>query len=176
MTVKDAAANSLLMFVAATCVVLIVKAIPAGNAPTTKPQAMQDGVQVMYLHNNTRCTTCRNIEAYAREAVETGFANELQSGRMAWQVVNYEAPGNEHYATDYNVLAATVVFAKFAGGRQVAWKNLMEVWDYKDDRAASVAFVQESLKKFLAGDEVKPPVAPPPPPVDASPSPLPIPQ
>ena len=172
MSLKDALTNSLLMFVAATCVVLIVKALPqtppppqavagtSGETAARQPQrairtptlAVQDGVKVYYLHGNTRCPTCRTIEAYAQEAVQTGFADELKSGKIDWQVINYESPGNEHYATDYEVVAPNVVLAMFKDGKQVKWKGLPEVWEHVGDKAAFTAFVQTSLREFLASD------------------------
>lgn len=168
MSLKDALTNSLLMFVAATCVVLIVKAVTqtptpqvvasisgAGSgaaaaqsnpAPTL---AVQDGVHVYYLHGNTRCPTCRTIEAYAEEAVKTGFADEVKSGKVTWQVINYDSPGNKHYATDYEVVAPNVVLAMFKDGKQVKWKGLPDVWEHVGDKAAFTAFVQTSLREFL---------------------------
>lgn len=170
MTLKEATANSLLMFVAATCVVLIVKAVspvpqmpPAiasanresgtlGAASSGTPTlAMQDGYKVYYLHGNFRCTTCRTIEANAKEAVETGFGEELQSGRVEWQVINYDAPGNERYALDYEVVAPTVVVAKYEGGKQLAWKGLPGVWEYVGDTSAFIEYVQTELRNFMAG-------------------------
>ena len=177
MTLKEATANSLLMFVAATCVVLIVKAVspvpqmsPAmasansgsgtlGSANTGTPTlAMQSGVKVYYIHGNTRCPTCRTIEAYAKEAVETGFAEELKSGQVEWQVINYESPGNEHYALDYEVVAPIVVLAKYEAGKQLAWKGLPEVWEHVSDKSAFLGFVQTELRNFMAGSQSPPPV------------------
>lgn len=164
MTVKDAATNSLLMFVAATCVALVVRALPqpqqsqagsttsvadtkAGGAATP---TMKDGVVVYYLHSNFRCDTCRTIEAYAKEAVESGFADELQAGTIQWRVVNYESPGNERFATDYETVAPNVVLVKFKDGKQVEWKGLPEVWEHTGDKSAFLDFVQSSLRDFLA--------------------------
>lgn len=163
------------MFVAATCVVLIVRALPqappaaqvaAGSGGATSATAVQtagnavptpvvrDGVHVYYLHGNTRCPTCRSIEAYAKEAVETGFADKLRSGQVQWQVINYESPGNEHYATDYEVVAPNVVLAKFKDGKQVAWKGLPEVWEHVGNKTAFVDFVQNSLRIFTGEPQV----------------------
>jgi len=168
MTLKEAITNSLLMFVAATCVVLIVKALPqtqptalalagsngAPNEPVaqnsgTPTLAMRDGTQVYYLHGNIRCPTCRTIESNAKEAVETGFADQLASGQIQWAVVNYESPGNEHYATDYEVVAPTVVLVKYEAGQQTAWKALPEVWELVGDKPAFLSFVQNSLREFM---------------------------
>jgi hypothetical protein len=171
MSFKTAVTNSLLMFVAATCVVLIVKALPqtqpamqvAANSSTgiggsalqngsnTPTPAMQNGVKVYYLHGNVRCPTCRSIEAYAKEAVETGFANELKNGKVQWQVVNYESPGNEHYATDYEIVAPNVVLAMYQDGKQVKWKGLSEVWEFVGDKPAFITFVQNNLRAFIEG-------------------------
>lgn len=167
MNFKDAVTNSLLMFVAATCVVLIVKSIPqtkqssqaeassnSGDSAIQKNSGiptltMQDGVRVYYLHGNVRCPTCRTIEAYAKEAVETGFADELKSRKIEWQVVNYESPGNEHYATDYQTVAPNVVLVKFKDGKQDSWKGLPEVWEHVGDKTTFVDFVQNKLREFL---------------------------
>ena len=168
MSLKEALTNSLLMFVAATCVVLIVKAIsptpgtqtamassntaganPAAQGGNTPTPAMQDGFKVYYLHGNVRCPTCRTIESTAEEAVASGFADELKSGQIQWQVINYETPGNEHYTTDYEVVAPTVVLAKYEGGQQTAWKALPEVWELVGDKPAFLSFVQNSLREFM---------------------------
>lgn len=165
MTVKDAATNSLLMFVAATCVALVVRALPqpppqhaetgsttsvgAANSGGATTPAIEDGVVVYYLHSNFRCDTCRTIEAYAKEAVEAGFADELQAGTIQWRVVNYESPGNEHFAADYETVAPNVVLVKFKDGKQVDWKGLPEVWEHTGDKPAFLNFVQSSLREFL---------------------------
>ncbi len=179
MSLKDALTNSLLMFVAATCVVLIVKALPQTPPPQvvanisgestgalapkdapTPTLAVQDGVRVYYLHGNTRCPTCRSIEAYAEEAVRSGFADELKSGKINWRVINYESPGNEHYAMDYKVVAPNVVLAMFKDGKQVKWKGLPEVWEHVSDKDVFFAFVQTNLREFLGQPPAESPTAP----------------
>jgi hypothetical protein len=171
MSLKEAAANSLLMFVAATCVVLITKAItpepqaapaaapaatsaqPVGSSPADAEAgapklAVSDGVKVYYLHGRIRCSTCRTIEEYAEEAVRTGFAAELDSGQIQWQAIDYDQPGQKHYALDYQVAAPTVVLARFQEGKQVTWKGLPEVWEHVGNKRAFVDFVQTSLQQF----------------------------
>ncbi len=159
MTLREATANSLLMFVAATCVVLIVRAVsplshaipPAAGGPSQNAAeaAVQDGVRVYYIHGNFRCSTCRAIEEYAKEAVHSGFPEELSAGKVEWHTVNFQTPGNEHYAVDYEIVAPSVVLARFEGGRRVAWKGLHEVWELVGDKDAYVKFVQASLREFM---------------------------
>jgi len=161
MSMKNIFTISLLLFVAASIVVLTVKSLRQSPQSATASEvlndgstvspglAIQDGVMVYYFHNNTRCPTCRSIEAYAREAVETGFADELKSKQVVWRVINYETPGNEHYATDYEVVAPNVVLAMFKDGKQIKWKGLPEVWEHVGDKPTFVNFVQKSLREFI---------------------------
>jgi hypothetical protein len=185
MSFKNAVANSLLMFVAATCVVLIVKAVSQKQSASINQNdggasaiAMQDGVKVCYFHSNTRCPTCQTIEAYAKEAVETGFVDQLKNGKILWQVINYESPGNEHFATDYQVVAPNVVLVKFKDGKQESWKGLPEVWEHVGDKPAFISFVQNNLREFLAGAQEASPAAvnPANPQADSQSPPLPLPE
>lgn len=155
MTLNRAVTNLLLMFVAATGAVLVGRAVaPPRSAPEAEAVArdaapLPDGIRVTYLHGNYRCATCRTIEATAREAVASGFAEQLRSGQVQWQVVNYESPGNERYTQDYEIVAPCVVLMRFAGGKQTAWKSLPRVWELFDDKAALVEYVQASLREFM---------------------------
>ncbi len=155
MSLKNVFTISLFVFVAASIVVLMLKGLrqrPQSAADTegrNMTLALQDGVMIFYLHGNTRCPTCRAIETYAHEAVESGFAEQLKSQQIQWQVINYEAPGNEHYATDYEVVAPNVVLVMFKDGKQMKWKGLPEVWEHVGDKKTFVEFVQKSINDFI---------------------------
>jgi hypothetical protein len=149
MNTKNVFTICLLLFVAAAITVLTVKSLRSGPQSASAEPTIANGVIVYYFHGNTRCPTCRNIEAYAHEAVESGFADELKNKQILWQVINYETPGNEHFATDYEVAAPNVVLVMFKHGKQVKWKGLPEVWEHVGDKPVFVNFVQTSLTEFL---------------------------
>ena len=100
-----------------------------------------------YLHGKVRCVTCNDIETTAKEAVEAGFADELKAGRIEWRVINYEEPGNEHFATDFKLAAPCVVLASVLDGRTQSWKSLPEVWELIGDKPAFRGFVQKSVRE-----------------------------
>jgi hypothetical protein len=151
-TTKNIFTISLLMFVAAGVVVLTVKSLRLRQRPESQV-AIRDGVMVYYFHTNTRCPTCENIETYARDAVESGFADQLKNKEIVWQVINYEKAGNEHYATDYELVAPNVVLAMFRGGKQVKWESLPEVWEHVGDKPVFIDFVQTSIRDFLSTEK-----------------------
>jgi hypothetical protein len=155
MNLKNVFTISMLIFVAACVVVLTVKSLNKGGqaqasagSNVSAPFAIKDGVMVYYFHGKTRCPTCESIEAYAHEAVESGFAEQLKNKQIVWQVINYETSGNEHFATDYEVAAPIVVLAMFKDGNQVKWKGLPEVWEHVGDKPAFFDFVQKNLREF----------------------------
>lgn len=164
MKAKNLITIILLLFVGVSIGMLAVKSLhrsgetaAAANQAATAPgseaggPAMTDGVVAYYLHGNTRCPTCRGIEAYAHEAIEAAFTEELEGGRLDWQVVNYELPGNEHFAAEYELVAPTVVLVGIRGGSQEEWKNLVRVWELVGDKEAFVKYVQEETRALLNG-------------------------
>jgi thiol-disulfide isomerase/thioredoxin len=141
------------LFVGASVVALAARGLRQGQHEQADAQtaAIKDGVIVYYFHGNTRCPTCRKIESYAHEAIERGFAAELDSGRLQWKVVNYETPGNEHLAEDYQVIAPSMVLVEMRGGKQKQWQNLDRVWELvmTGTKEAFVEYVQEETQTLL---------------------------
>jgi hypothetical protein len=157
MKVKTAITSALLLFVAASVILLGIKEFrgrPAG--PVARQQAgppgkkVLDGVIVYYFHGDVRCTTCLTIEAYAREAVESGFAEELKKGRLEWRAVNVDRKGNEHFVRDFQLATRSVVLERLEDGRRKDWRNLQRVWELvMGDRETFVKYVRDETKAFL---------------------------
>ena len=105
-----------------------------------------DRVVLYYFQGKVRCPACRNVEAYAREAVETGFAEQLKDGRVEWKAIDYEAPGNEHFASDYQLVAASLVLVEMRDAAPKRWKNLQKAWELADNKQALVAMVQDEIR------------------------------
>ena len=166
MKAKSVLTVVLLVFVAASVGMLVLKQArqspqptqPSGPTPLVSDPSPQDEegspaagkwVLAYYFHGKTRCPTCRDIEAYAHEAVETGFPEELKDGRLRWEIINYDEAGKEHYALQYEVVAPSLVLVMMDGNREIKWENLAEVWELVGDKPAFVDFVQEQVQAFL---------------------------
>jgi len=138
----------LLVFAAASLVYLVAAEVSktdepadadAGGAPPT--DLPDDAVVVTYFLTDFRCSTCLKIEAYTKEAVEVGFADAVADGRLVWRAVNTDEPGNRHFLDDYQLAAKAVVVSVRRGGKEVAWKNLEDIWfevGVKDDFLAYI--------------------------------------
>lgn len=145
----------LLLFVAISVVALIVKQssdAPQGNTGgeiATSEQLPDDRLIVYYLHGNMRCPTCMTLEEYSREAVETYFPDELNSGRVEFQVVNYDESWNEHFLTDYDLSFQSLVLVEIKDGIEVGHKNLEKIWDLVGDKTLYFEYVKASIDSAM---------------------------
>ncbi|MFH0792422.1 MAG: nitrophenyl compound nitroreductase subunit ArsF family protein [bacterium] len=155
----------LLLFVVVSLATLVADEMRRGAAsnseslPTTVkeetlPQTQTDSggkVVVTYYHGFARCPSCLAIEAYTKEAVETGFPDALGSGRLEWRTVNCDEYGNEHFVYDYSLYTKSVVVSERLDEEEVRWKNLERVWELLSDREAFRAYIQSEVRAYLDG-------------------------
>ena len=112
-------------------------------------QEPEDGVVAFYFHGDVRCATCRKLEAYSNEAIEGGFAAEIESGQLIWQSVNVDKEENGHFVTDFQLVTRALVLVEFRGGTAARWKNLDQIWHLVRDKERFVGYVQDSTREFL---------------------------
>jgi hypothetical protein len=103
-----------------------------------------------YFHGTRRCVTCRKLEAYTQEAIETGFAEELKAGTLAWRPVNTDEAENEHYRNEYQLYTKSVVLSERKDGQEVNWKNLNKIWELvRGEKAEFVKYIQDEVAAAL---------------------------
>jgi len=135
---------------------------PAAPAPSPAPgstappgaNVSQPAHQVIayYFHGTARCPNCMKIEAYTREAIQTGFSSELKNGHLEWRVVNVDEPENRHFLQEYQLYTKSVILSDLHQGRQARWKNLDQVWTFLPDQAAFMKYVQDEVRAYVTAD------------------------
>jgi hypothetical protein len=106
---------------------------------------------VYYLHGNKRCVTCKKIEAYSEEAVQSGFSENLKDSSIVWQTVNFEVEGNEHYVKDYQLYTKSLILSRHYDGKEIEWINLAKIWELVGDKEEFISYVQTELGGFIKG-------------------------
>jgi len=166
MSARKGVTGLLLLFVGVSVVYLIVGesmrrreasrvgAIPASDnteSATEGAGTLEESrtVVVYYFHGNRRCNTCRTIEAYTEEAVQSGFPDELGSGSIEWRAVNVDQPENSHFIDDFALSTRTVVLVDMRNGEQAKWTKLEKVWELVHDRTRFFDYIQGNLVDFL---------------------------
>ncbi|MBX3435157.1 MAG: hypothetical protein KF847_17710 [Pirellulales bacterium] len=155
MNAKVILRTALLAFVVAAIAVTIRREYAASDGADAASDAAvatlpDEGLVVAYFHGNVRCPTCQTIERYAREAVESQLAAELADGQVAWRMLNYETASNARFASEYEIVAPTVVLVQRHEGRDGPWRNLGRVWELAGDKPAFIEYVAAEAREFLA--------------------------
>ena len=156
MKTKNIVGAALLLFVGVAVVVLVGREArrPTVEADVGAVDALpENALVVYYFHGETRCPTCRNIESFSHEAIETAFAGELAQNEVLWRVVNYEQPENSHFTTEYEIVSPTVVLVRRAARQVADWRNLTRVWELVGDRDALIDYVQQEARSMLAQEQ-----------------------
>lgn len=122
-----------------------VRETPTVVAPSVHPHR----VIAYYFHTTYRCASCRAIEAYSREAIESAFADELRDGRIIWMAVNVEVKGNGHFVKDYGLYTKSLVLVNETRGKPAEWKNLEKVWQLIQDKPKFLRYVQDETRAYL---------------------------
>lgn len=135
--------------IAAVLIVASGATPPELSAQEAKAAPAADGVVAFYFHGNTRCATCKKIEAYADDAIHNGFAPALRTAALTWRVVNIEEPENRHFIEDFQLVTRSVVLAEYRDDRIVRWKNLEKVWQLVRDKDGFTSYVQSETREFL---------------------------
>ena len=112
------------------------------------PSEAEAATIVYYFFTKKRCASCLKIEEYTREALETIFKKELESGQMVWRPVNMEEPEHTHYMDDFELFTKSVVLVRQQGDRVVAWKNLPKIWELLNDKTAFIDYIEKEVRRF----------------------------
>lgn len=162
---KKSIVGSLLAALALIALLITSSVVPAGNEDPPDSTASEDGgskedtaadstsrapdVVAYYFHTTRRCGSCKRIEAYSREAIETGFEEEIANGRLVFHSINIDKPENKHFIQDYKLYTKSLVICDVQGSEQSQWKNLAKVWQLLRDKEQFFKYVQDEIKAYL---------------------------
>ena len=116
------------------------------------PPEISNKVIAYYFHSTRRCASCKKIEAYSREAIESGFAEALESGELELLILNTDEPEYKHFLEDYELYTKSLVLSKIDDGEETEWKNLDKVWRLLGDKNSFMEYVQTEVQSFLGQD------------------------
>ncbi len=153
---KNVVSVVLLLFVLASGAYMIYDgsktdpaSVDAAAVSQVSPESAGDQITVYYFHGDVRCPTCIKIEALSTEAIQKGFAEEIEAGRLVWQAVNTDQPENAHFVNDYELYTKSLVVVKTSDGVQTEWKNLPQIWELVSDDNAFIEYVDTEVKAYL---------------------------
>ncbi len=128
---------------------IVILAIMTVSSLAFPAPAEEADVVLYYFHGARRCNTCRSIESYAQEAVESKFKDAIQAGTLNWTVLNTDESDNSHFVKDFGLVSSSLVLVKVDGGEVVRHRILQDAWTLVRDKPRFVQYVQRSVAEFL---------------------------
>lgn len=86
------------------------------NAETDTASEVKDHVELVYFHGKQRCITCRAIEKYSKEVVDSLNATGIPAGELSFRVVDINE--NEALADSYEVTGSSLYLVKYDKGQE----------------------------------------------------------
>jgi hypothetical protein len=71
-----------------------------------------DKIEAYYFHFTARCTTCRTIEAKAKENLETLYPNQVKQGLITFQSINLDEASSKPLADKLGISGQTLLLVK----------------------------------------------------------------
>jgi hypothetical protein len=105
-----------------------------------------DNIQLLYFHRTQRCVSCNNAEAYARETLDRYYPEELKSGKIAIQSIDYQT--DNAMAEKFGVKMQGLKLLITRDGQQTV-KNVPELWAFVRDKEACIGCLKTALDKEL---------------------------
>ena len=72
------------------------------NEPSTT------GIEVIYFYGKQRCSTCVAMEKFAKEAVDSAFADKTKNGKIIFKSVDITTPEGEKLADLFEVSSSSL--------------------------------------------------------------------
>jgi len=120
----------------------------AAPGETTAPRRR---LVARYYHGTKRCVTCNKIEAYAKEALESRFAEDLASGRILWETANMDEIWNADAVRRYGLIRSSLVFLDVEDGEEKDYSVLQRAWDLVGEKDRFFDYVQSEVEMITDG-------------------------
>lgn len=101
---------------------------------------------VYYFWSNPRCISCKKIEAYTQETLNTKFSKELNNGSMEFKIIDYSK--DISFQKKYGLYTKSVVLSKIENNKEVKSKNLDKIWIKLNNESDFKKYVETEIKNF----------------------------
>ena len=110
-------------------------------------------LKVYYFRTNKRCLTCRKIEKYTHDVIDSDYQSDRELGRLSFQTINVSEKKNKHYIDEYKLITKSVVLSRVSGEKELEWQNLDKIWILTGNEKKFKQYIRDSINLML--DTVK---------------------
>lgn len=115
------------------------------NTTTMTTNEKSNSIDVVCFYGKNRCITCRHIEQYSKELVESNYKTQENNKEINFKTVDFSTKEGEKVADKYQVTFSSLLLIKHVNGKE----SVTDMTDF----AFSTAKEQE--KEFKDGLKTK---------------------
>ncbi len=106
---------------------------------------------VCLFHGRETCEACETMEKLCRRTIAADFGPQTRAGRLAFRVIQYDAPDNRAIKDRFGLFASTVGLVRYDPGKPRVVRMLTEsVWSLWTDDAAFVRMLRANIRNALS--------------------------
>ncbi len=109
-----------------------------------------DKVEVMHFHPTKQCYSCMTLGDFAEKTVNESFPNEVASGRLVYQNVDFSLPENAALVRKYGVTGSSLWIGVYRAGNFTKEENV-NVWYKIDNETDYKEYLTKVIRKRLDG-------------------------
>ena len=106
-------------------------------------------INVYYFHTYKRCYSCKMIEKFTKETINTHFMKELKDSTLSFKLINVELKENSHLVTDYKLITKSIIVAEVIHGKETRWKNLDKIWQLLQNPPEFKKYIKNEIRMYL---------------------------
>ncbi|MEO8147827.1 MAG: nitrophenyl compound nitroreductase subunit ArsF family protein [Bacteroidia bacterium] len=109
--------------------------------------SIKNHLEVYAFHGTRQCTTCKNMKANTKAALDKYFSEELKNGKIVFQIIDVDDAANEKLAEKYQATGTALMINNVVNGKD----SIIDWSDFAFEKANDeTAFIPE-LKKKIEG-------------------------
>lgn len=136
--------NGLLFYI-----MLVIFCISSVYSQENQIKTSESVLRVYYFRTNKRCVTCRKIEKYTQDVIESDYQPEREQGMMSFQTINVSERKHKHFIDDYKLITKSVVLSRVSGGEELEWRNLDKIWTLTGNQKKFKQYIRDSIDTML---------------------------
>jgi len=107
-------------------------------------------VEIYHFHGTHQCYSCITVGAYAEEAVNTYFADEVKSGKIVFGHINGELPENQELVMKYGATGSSLWIGVYNASGFYPEQNI-NVWYKINNKEDYMTYLKGVIEQKLAG-------------------------
>ncbi len=143
---------ALLILITAIALIGCNSEVTSPNLEKTAPSnTTVEKVEVYHFHGAQQCYSCKTVGAYAEETVNLFYQDEIRSGKIVFQSINYDLPENKELAARYGVGGSSLWIGVYDSQGFHPEQNT-DVWLKINNKDDYLLYLKSFIGRRLAGD------------------------